>query len=171
MRKAILIIVAILVVVAAVLLFRSCSDDEGGYKVRAVFDNGGFVVPGEDVRVAGANVGSVDSIDVSMPGETVSSDPDDPSRPGKAIVVMNITDKAFQDFREDASCLIRPQSLIGEKFIDCTVTDPRPAGTEAPPALAKIPDGETGAGEYLLPLENNGKSVDQDLINNIYRHP
>ena len=30
----------------------------GGYEVRAIFDNGGFLVPGEEVRVAGANVGS-----------------------------------------------------------------------------------------------------------------
>lgn len=171
MRKVVLVIIAIIVIVAAVLLFRSCGDDDGGYKVRAVFDNGGFVVPGEDVRVAGANVGSVDSIDVSMPGETVTDDPDDPSKPGKAIIVMNITDKGFQDFREDASCLIRPQSLIGEKFIDCKVTEPRPAGTEAPPELPAIPDGDPGAGQHLLPLENNGKSVDQDLINNIYRLP
>ncbi|MDQ2701034.1 MAG: hypothetical protein M3Y23_06870, partial [Actinomycetota bacterium] len=116
-------------------------------------------------------VGSVDSIDVSMPGENVSADPEDDVRPGKAIIVMNIKDKGFQDFREDASCIIRPQSLIGEKFIDCQVTQPRAAGTEAPPVLSKIPDGQPGEGQYLLPLENNGKSVDQDLINNIYRLP
>ena len=29
------------------------------YEVRAIFDNGDFLVPGEAVRVAGANVGSV----------------------------------------------------------------------------------------------------------------
>ncbi len=139
--------------------------------MRAVFDNGGFTVPGVDVRVAGANVGSVDSVDVSLPGEMVSDDPADPTRPGKAIIVMNIDDPAFQDFREDASCLIRPQSLIGEKFIDCSVTEPRPAGTEPPPPLEQVPEGDPGAGQYLLPLENNGKSVDQDLINNIYRLP
>ncbi|MGK2932250.1 MAG: hypothetical protein ACSLFD_05720, partial [Solirubrobacterales bacterium] len=106
-----------------------------------------------------------------MPGEVVSNDPEDDVQPGKAIVVLNITDKGFQDFREDASCLIRPQSLIGEKFIDCSVTQPRPSGTEAPPELKKIPEGDPGAGQYLLPLENNGKSVDQDLITNIYRLP
>ncbi|MBK5232457.1 MAG: MCE family protein [Thermoleophilia bacterium] len=171
MRKVILIVIAILVVIAAFLLLRSCGDDAGAYKVRAVFDNGAFVVPGEDVRVAGANVGSVDSIDVSMPDEVVSSDPEDEVQPGKAIIVLNITDKGFQDFRDNASCLIRPQSLIGEKFIDCSVTEPRPSGTEAPPELTEIPDGDPGAGQHLLPLENNGKSVDQDLITNIYRLP
>ena len=171
MRTAVRIIIVLLLVVFAVLLFRSCNDDSGAYKVRAVFDNGAFVVTGLDVRVAGANVGSVDAIDVSMPDEVVSSDPEDDVRPGKAIVVMNITDKGFQDFREDASCIIRPQSLIGEKFLDCSVTQPRAAGTEAPPELAEIPDGQPGAGQHLLPLENNSKSVDQDLINNIYRLP
>ncbi|MGA7434482.1 MAG: MlaD family protein, partial [Solirubrobacterales bacterium] len=171
MRKVVIGILVILAVVAAVLLFRSCTDDSDAYKVRAVFDNGGFVVPGEDVRVAGANVGSVDSIDVSMPGEIVRVDPVEKDDPGKAIIVLNITDDAFRDFRSDASCLIRPQSLIGEKFIDCSVTDPRPPGEEAPPLLTQVPEGETGAGQYLLPLENNGKAVDQDLINNIYRLP
>lgn len=171
MRRIFLIISALVVILLAFLLLRSCQDSGSAYQVRAVFDNGGFVVPGVDVRVVGANVGSVDSIDVSLPGEVVSDNPEDPTRPGKAIVVMNISDPAFQDFREDASCIIRPQSLIGEKFLDCSVTEPRPPGTSAPPELQQIPEGEPGAGQYLLPLENNGRSVDQDLINNIYRLP
>jgi ABC-type transporter Mla subunit MlaD len=166
-----MIVVALVLVGLAFLLFRSCQEAGTAYQVRAVFDNGGFVVPGVDVRVAGANVGSVDSIDVSLEGEVVSDDPADPTRPGKAIVVMNITDPAFQDFREDASCIIRPQSLIGEKFLDCSVTQPRPPGTQPPPALQQVPEDQPGAGQYLLPLENNGRSVDQDLINNIYRLP
>ncbi|MDQ2700833.1 MAG: MlaD family protein, partial [Actinomycetota bacterium] len=171
MRKVVLAILAILVIVAVVLLVRSCTDESDAYQVRAVFDNGGFVVPGEDVRVAGANVGSVKSIDVSMPDENISADPENRVQPGKAIVVMDIKDKGFQDFRSDASCIIRPQSLIGEKFIDCSVTDPRPPGTEAPPELEVIPDDQPGAGQRLLPLENNGKAVDQDLITNMYRLP
>jgi phospholipid/cholesterol/gamma-HCH transport system substrate-binding protein len=171
MRKVVLIVLALVAVVAAVLLIRSCGDSDGGYKVRAVFDNGGFTVTGVDVRVAGANVGSVSDVEVSMPGERVSEEPGEEDRPGKAIVVLNISDSDFQDFREDASCIIRPQSLIGEKFIDCQVTQPRPPGTEPPPPLNEVPDGEPGAGQYLLPLENNGKAVDQDLITNIYRLP
>ena len=41
---------------------------------------------------------------------------------------MKIDDPGFQDFRSDASCLIRPQSLIGEKFVDCRPTLPRAPG-------------------------------------------
>lgn len=166
LKRIITILLVILVIVAAVLLIKSCNDDSDAYEVRAVFDNGAFVVPGIDVRVAGANVGSVSSVDVSRPGEETGTDV-----PGKAIVVMNITDKGFQDWKDDASCIIRPQSLIGEKFLDCQVTQPRPAGSEPPPSLEKIPDGQPGAGEYLLPIENNAQSVDLDLINNIYRLP
>jgi phospholipid/cholesterol/gamma-HCH transport system substrate-binding protein len=171
MKRIVQIIIIVILVVLAFLLVRSCGDDSDAYQVRAVFDNGGFVVPGVDVRVAGANVGSVDSVDVSLEGENVSGDAKDPSGAGKAIIVMDISDPAFQDFREDASCIIRPQSLIGEKFLDCNVSDPRPPGTQPPPELEPIPDGEPGAGQYLLPVENNAHSVDQDLINNIYRLP
>jgi phospholipid/cholesterol/gamma-HCH transport system substrate-binding protein len=148
------------------------SDGSGGsYEVRAIFDNGGFIVNGEDVRVAGANVGSVQSVDVSMPGEIVSLRGGPHAVPGKAVVVLNITDPGFQDFRRDATCLIRPQSLIGEKYVDCRPTAPRAPGTPPPPPLKQIPDGQPGSGQYLLPLENNGKAVDLDLIQNINRLP
>ena len=84
---------------------------------------------------------------------------------------MDITDPGFQDFRSDASCQIRPQSLIGEKFVDCRPTLPRAPGSPAPPPLKQIPDGQPGAGEYLLPLGNNSTSVDPDLINDIQTLP
>ena len=37
----------------------------GTYQVRAIFDNAAFAVPGEDVRIAGAPVGSISSLDVT----------------------------------------------------------------------------------------------------------
>jgi ABC-type transporter Mla subunit MlaD len=157
----------------ALLVFGSGAEDDssGSYLVRAVFDNGSFLVPDEEVRVAGANIGSIESIDVSTEDEIVSLDPEPRADPGKAIVVMKITDPAFQDFREDASCIIRPQSLLGERYVDCQVTEPRAPGTEPPPELSVIEEGEPGEGQRLLPLESNGKAVDLDLVNNIMRRP
>jgi phospholipid/cholesterol/gamma-HCH transport system substrate-binding protein len=143
----------------------------GDYKVRGIFDNGSFVVNGEDVRVAGANVGTVESVDVTGNDEIASDEGGPHPVPGKAVVVMKITDSGFKDFRADASCIIRPQSLIGEKYVDCTPTQPRAPGTPPPPPLQQIEDGEPGSGQYLLPLENNGKTVDLDLIQNIQRLP
>jgi phospholipid/cholesterol/gamma-HCH transport system substrate-binding protein len=159
-------------VVVAIVLLVSGGGGGSGYTVRAVFDNGGFMVKGEQVRVAGANVGEIASVGVSEPGEIVSYEGGKPKAvPGKAIIVMEISDPGFQDFRSDASCLIRPQSLIGEKFVDCRPTLPRAPGSPLPPPLKKIRSGEPGAGQYLLPLENNSTSVDPDLINDIQSLP
>jgi ABC-type transporter Mla subunit MlaD len=159
-------------VLAVVLLISGEGAPTKSYMVRAIFDNGAFMVNGEQVRVAGANVGTIESVGVTMPGETVARRDGKPvSVPGKAIIVMNISDPGFQDFRSDASCLIRPQSLIGEKFVDCQPTLPRAPGSPAPPPLEQIPSGQSGAGEYLLPLGNNGTSVDPDLINDIQTLP
>lgn len=170
MKRAILIGGGIVAVVVVVLLLGG-GNGGNGYQVRAVFDNGSFVVPGEDVRIAGANVGKVASASVSLPGQVVSEQGGAHAVPGKAIVVLDITDPGFQDFRRDASCIIRPQSLIGERYIDCRPTMPRAPGSPLPPPLTKVPDGQAGAGQYLLPVENNGKAVDIDLINDIMRLP
>lgn len=142
------------------------SDD---YRIRAYFDNAGFLAEDQEVRVAGATVGIVESVNVSMPGEPVTENGDED--PGKAAIVMKIDDPGFQDFRTDASCIIRPQSLIGERYIDCKPTQPRSAVSEEAPELEVIPEGEIGEGQRFLPLENNGKAVDVDLVNNIYREP
>ena len=130
--------------------------DQHAYKVRAIFDNAGFVIPGEDVKVAGVKVGKIDSLDVT---------PDN-----KAVVVLDIRDKGYQDFRRDAECTVRPQSLIGERFVECSPTQARQASQPEPPALAEIKGGP-GKGQYLLPVSQTRKPVDLDLINDIMREP
>ncbi|HET7120925.1 MAG TPA: MlaD family protein [Solirubrobacterales bacterium] len=170
--RRLLIGAALVAAIVAVVLLLGGGSSSDGYRVRAIFDNGGFMVKGEQVRVAGANVGTIESVDVTMPGDTVAYKNGEPvKKAGKAVIVMNISDPGFQDFRQDATCLIRPQSLIGEKFVDCRPTLPRAPGTEPAPPLKQIEDGEPGAGEYLLPLGNNGTSVDPDLINDIQTLP
>jgi ABC-type transporter Mla subunit MlaD len=172
MRRLIIAAALVAAVVVVVLLVSGGSSSNNGYLIRAVFDNGAFMVTGEQVRVAGANVGTIESVDVSMPGQTVAYRDGEPvAVPGKAIIVMDIANPGFQDFRSDASCQIRPQSLIGEKFVDCRPTLPRAPGSPAPPPLKQIPDGQEGAGQYLLPLGSNGASVDPDLINDIQTLP
>jgi ABC-type transporter Mla subunit MlaD len=171
-RRLILAAAVVAAVVVVVLLVSGGGSSGSGYRVRAVFDNGGFMVSGEQVRVAGANVGAIEEVNVSMPDETIAYRHGKPVKEGgKAVIVMNITDPGFQDFRQDASCQIRPQSLIGEKYVDCRTTLPRGPGSEPAPPLKQIPDGEPGAGQYLLPLGSNGTSVDPDLINDIYTLP
>jgi len=156
MRRVAAILLLIAAATAFVVVALGAGDGGGSYKVRAIFDNAGFVIPGEDVKVAGVTVGAIDAIDVT----------DDL----KAAVVLDITEKGYQDFREDGGCIVRPQSLIGERFVECELTQARSPGTDPPPPLRKIEDGP-GEGQYMLPLERNGKAVDLDLINNIMREP
>ncbi len=171
MRKLLIAAVVVAAIVGVVALLGGVGSSNG-YVVRAIFDNASFMVSGEQVRVAGANVGEIESVEVTMPGEIDSYKNGRPRAiPGKAVIVMKITDPGFQDFRRDASCLIRPQSLIGEKFVDCRPTLPRAPGSPPAPPLGKIPQGQPGVGQYLLPLENNSTSVDPDLINNIQQLP
>src|SRR3954453_16408386 len=160
---------ALLATIALVFFAQGSGGSGGSYEVRGIFDNGAFLVNGEDVRIAGAKVGSVASVDVTMPGDWANRD--ESADPGKAVVVMDITDSGFQDFRQDASCTIRPASLLGEKYVDCQPTQPHSPETEPPPALKVIPSGQPGTGEHFLPLQNNGKEVDIDLVNNIMREP
>ncbi len=172
MRRTLVIGGLVAAAIVAVVLIASGGGGGGGYLVRAIFDNGGFMVKGEQVRVAGANVGEIESVGVTLPGEVDSYEGGkEQAITGKAVIVMNITDPGFQDFRSDASCLIRPQSLIGEKFVDCRPTVPRAPGSPPAPPLKQVPSGKPGAGQYLLPLENNSTSVDPDLINDIQKLP
>ena len=168
MRRAILLLL-VLAGGSALLVAGPGAAEGESYRVRAVFDNGGFLVPGEEVRIAGANVGEVESVELSTGDEPVHEDGS--AEAGKAIVVMRIDDPGFQGFRTDASCLIRPQSLLGEKFVECAPTQPRAPGSEPPPEIPAIAEGDPGAGQHLLPLERNGKAVDLDLVNNIMREP
>jgi len=151
-------ILAIVVILAAatVAVLGTGAGEGDTYKVRAIFDNAVSVIPGEDVKIAGVKVGKIDSLDVT--------------REQKAAVVLRIDQPGFRDFRDDARCQIRPQSLIGEKYVECTLTEPRPSGQARAPKLRKIEDGD-GKGQHLLPLERTSSPVDLDLINNILRRP
>jgi phospholipid/cholesterol/gamma-HCH transport system substrate-binding protein len=170
MKKLIAGLVVVAAIVVAIVLISNGSSE--GYVVRAVFDNGSFMVSGEQVRVAGANVGTIKAVSVSLPGEpTAEENGKFVDVPGKAIIELEIENPSFQDFRQDAGCEIRPQSLIGEKYVNCHPTEPRAPGEKPPPSLRQIPEGEPGAGQYLLPLGDNQTAVDPDLINNINSLP
>jgi ABC-type transporter Mla subunit MlaD len=155
MRRAIPIVVVLTVIVVAIV-FLATRQNRAPYEVRAIFDNAGFVIPGEDVKVAGVKVGKISDVDVT------AND--------KAAVVLQIDLPGYRDFRTDASCIVRPQSLIGERFVECTPTQPRAAGSNPPPALKRIDDGP-GKGQYLLPVANTQQTVDIDLIGNVMRQP
>ena len=150
-------VLGVAALVAVVLLATSAGGSGGTYTVRAIFDDAGNVISGENVKIDGVTVGSVGSVT--------------PTPQAQAAVVLKIENPGFQSFRADASCTIEPEALLGEKFVNCLPTQPRAAGTPLPPPLRKIPSGQEGAGEYLLPVQNTASPVDVDLLNDITRRP
>lgn len=154
--RVVAIAVAVAVVMGALLGIAARDDDGDEYLVRAVFDNGSFVIAGEDVKIAGVKVGTIKDVDLT--------------EDNKAAVVLRIDDPAFVPFRKDAECQIRLQSLIGEQFVECKPTRARKPGEEAAPVLEKVEEGR-GEGQYLLPADNNITPVAEDLLRNIPRMP
>jgi ABC-type transporter Mla subunit MlaD len=153
MRRLIYICLFVAIVPWIVIgIVREATDDDtkDHYFVRAIFDNASTIVPGEDVKVAGVPVGIVSDMDVT----------DDK----KAAVTLQIDDEKFTPFKDDATCKIRLQGLIGERFVECE------PGSASARQLAKIEHGD-GKGERLLSVDHTSSPVDIDLINDIMRLP
>jgi ABC-type transporter Mla subunit MlaD len=115
-------------------------DRQGDYTVE--LDNAFGIVEGADVKVAGVRAGHVLRMRVDK-------------RSKRALVDFTIDEDGFGSLRSDAFCESRPQSLIGEYFIDC-----RP-GT----ARERLKPGAT------IPVEQTASTIPIDLINNIMRRP
>jgi ABC-type transporter Mla subunit MlaD len=158
MRVAITLAVLALIGVIAVVGVQRLTGvgTGGGYLVRAVFDNSSFVIAGEQVKVAGATVGTIHAVELTPQN--------------KAALVLQITNRRFVPFRADAHCQIGIESLLGEQFVQCTPTQPRPSGQPVPPPLAAIGSGPNH-GQHLLPVTNTTTPVGLDLISDITRLP
>src|SRR4051795_1647994 len=78
--------------------------DKPHYKV--VLDNAFGLVAGADMKVAGVRAGKITKLDVDK-------------KTHKAIVDFEISKDGFGSLRKDVFCESRPQSLIGEYYIDC----------------------------------------------------
>lgn len=145
-RAAPVLALAVVAVVVAVIVVSSLGGGSGPYRVEALFDNAGFAVPGEQVRIAGAPVGTIASLSVT--------------RQNLAAVTLAISNRDFVPFHANASCTIRPQSLIAERYVDCT------PGTSNQPRLHRIASGY-GQGSYLLPVTRTSSPIDPDIVQNV----
>ncbi len=153
MRRLAAISVALalaMVAVTAVVLTGQARSDGSPYTVRAIFDDASFAVTGENVRIAGANVGTITALGVT------------PQK--RAAVTITISDSRFTPFFSNAHCEIRPQSLIGEEYVNCT------PGTSSARQLRRIQRGP-GAGDYLLPVTRTSSPIDTDIVQNISTEP
>ena len=94
-------IVVVAVLLVALVLFRG----GGGYTVTAEFLNGGQLVPGNAVRVAGADVGTVEDLSISGNGE--------------ALVRFTV-DEEYAPLRRGTRAMIKQTSLSGiaNRYVD-----------------------------------------------------
>jgi ABC-type transporter Mla subunit MlaD len=145
MRRVLTILFTLGVCAAAVLLAGASTEKEAGKRYQVVFDNAFGLVEGGDFQVGGVTAGTTRDLRV------VKREGESP----KAVVTVEVSEPGFDDFRTDATCDIKPQSLIGEYFVDCQ------PGSSA----EKLPEGGT------VPVEQTTSTIPADLVNNIMRRP
>jgi virulence factor Mce-like protein len=114
--------------------------DKGKYWVQ--FDNAFGLIQGGDLKVAGVRAGKITDIRLDK-------------RTKHALIGFKIDKNGFGSLRTDAFCESRPQSLIGEYFVDCQ------PGT----AKRELKPGAT------IPVSRTASTVAPDLVNDILRRP
>ncbi len=127
-----------------VFLFLSLGASSGGgsptYKIE--LDNAFGLVSGSDFKVAGVRAGTIKSIDLDQ-------------KSLHAVVTVQVTEKGFGQFHSDAFCQSRPQSLIGEYFVEC---QPGQRGKVLKP-------GST------IPVTHTESTIPADLLQDVMRMP
>ena len=132
----------LLVCGAALALGAKDEDAPAAATYQLEFDNAFGLTEGGDFKVAGVRAG--ETKEFTLVGQ---------ARP-RAVVEVTVTEPGLADLREDALCEIRPQSLIGEYFVDCQ-----------PGTGKRLPDGGR------LPVEQTRSTIPADLVNSVLRRP
>jgi virulence factor Mce-like protein len=114
MRRIVLSAGVVLVLGALVLVASGFTGGPSNPTYKLEFDNAFGLVNGAPFKVAGVPAGSIKSIGLCYRDKTAHC-----QSPLDALVTVQVTTKGFGAFRSDASCQSRPQSLIGEYFVDC----------------------------------------------------
>jgi virulence factor Mce-like protein len=140
--RRILLVTLLLAAAGAYVLTSTGAKEESGNKFTVEFDNAFGLVKGGDVKIAGVRAGKVSKLRV------------DPKNK-KALVDFEITKQGFGSLRSDVFCESRPQSLIGEYFIDCNPGK----------SPEKLKAGAT------IPFSHTASTVPADLLADVMRRP
>ncbi|HEV2786437.1 MAG TPA: MlaD family protein [Solirubrobacteraceae bacterium] len=141
MRRPLLIVLCALAVGAGGALAATTgagAADEERYTV--VLDNAFGLTEGSDLRSAGVVIGKVDKLDVQR-------------STARALAEIVVTLPRFAGFRSAVFCEVRPQSLLGEYYLDC---DPGKRDDAAP---------------RTIPVEQTGGTIPPDVVLDIMRRP
>jgi ABC-type transporter Mla subunit MlaD len=103
-------IVGALALVAGVLFSPAQGADT--YNVDVLMDDAFGLIPGQNVQIAGAKVGTLKEVVLTKRGDLY-----------RARIKMSVEGE-FAPFKEDAACTIRPQGLIAENYVNCDPGSP-----------------------------------------------
>jgi virulence factor Mce-like protein len=149
--KRILLSAAILLVAGTFIVLSTGASNQsanGTYKIR--FDNAFGLVIGADIKVAGVPAGTIAGID--LPQACINGGG---AADCQAVVTVTINKGGFGQFHQDATCQSRPQSLIGEYFVDC---NPGSSGPVLRPGS-------------VIPVTHTQSTIPADLVQNVLRLP
>jgi len=141
-RILITLVLAAAVIVGIVVLTSSGDERSNALEYRVMLDNASGLTEGADFRAAGVKVGSIKTLDLEV-------------KTARAIATVAVARPEFGGLRADAECTVKPQSLIGEYFMDCA------PGTSS----RKLPAGGT------VPIEQTSGTIPPDLVMNTLRKP
>jgi virulence factor Mce-like protein len=142
MRRVLTYGAILLVIGAFVVLTGAFSSGPSDPTYKLEFDNAFGLVQDAQFKVAGVPAGKISSIDLDQKNY-------------HAVVTVQVTTKGFGAFRSDATCQSRPQSLIGEYFVDC---QPGQHGKPLKPGAT-------------LPASHTFSTIPADLLADIMRLP
>jgi virulence factor Mce-like protein len=134
--------VAVAAIVAAAGALGATDTDPQTPSYRVVLDNAFGLIEGADLKVAGVRAGRVERLDV-RPSDL------------RAVVTVKLSRPGFGPFRSDVFCEVRPQSLIGEYFLDC---QPGRFGRPLAPGAT-------------IPVSRTATTIPSDLVANVLRRP
>jgi virulence factor Mce-like protein len=140
--RRILTALLLVAVVGATVVATGASDADPGRKYWVELDNAFGLITGGDLKIAGVRAGKITDLEIDR-------------KTKHALVGFTISETGFGSLRTDVRCESRPQSLIGEYFVDCL------PGT----ARESLPEGQR------IPVSQTSSTVAPDLVNNILRRP
>jgi ABC-type transporter Mla subunit MlaD len=138
-RPLLIVVLALAIAGTAALAVTSAgaADDE---RYTVVLDNAFGLTEGSDLRSKGVTIGKVEKLDVQR-------------ATARALATIVVTLPSFAGFHADVFCEVKPQSLIGEYYLDCD------------------PGRKQGAAPRTIPVTQTGGTIPPDLVLDILRRP
>ncbi len=124
----------------AVLLGAGSAGAADEQRHTVVLDNAFGLTEGSDLRSSGVVIGTVSKLGIER-------------RTSRALATIVVDKPSFAGFHPDVFCEVKPQSLIGEYYLDCD------------------PGSEPGAAPRTIPVEQTAGTIPPDVVLDILRRP